>query len=216
MGTAEPGAPVHVGDPAPDFTLPAVQSERSISLGDYRGKSPVFLAIDRGLYCPFCRRHIAQLGATSEKLRAVGVETLAVIATKPDRARMYLRFRPTRVPLVADPDRVTHRQYGLAKPPITPEFIQAAEATLVNPTGELPAPVPVLAVIDALNQFDSFQPNETDRQDQESQTPQLVGQFLIDTDGLVRWANIECSVEGLAGVGKFPTDDELIAAARRL
>jgi hypothetical protein len=37
---------------------------------------------------------------------------------------------------------------------------------------------------------------------------QLKGQFLIDRDGIIRWANIACSTEGLAGVGKFPSVDE--------
>jgi len=32
----------------------------------------------------------------------------------------------------------------------------------------------------------------------------------------VRWANIECGTEGIAAIGKFPTDDELLAAAERI
>ena len=46
----------------------------------------------------------------------------------------------------------------------------------------------------------------------ERQWPQLKGQFLIDREGIVRWANIECAGEGLAGVGKFPTDAEILTA----
>jgi hypothetical protein len=44
----------------------------------------------------------------------------------------------------------------------------------------------------------------------------LKGQFLIDREGIVRWANIECAKEGLAGVGKFPSTDEILAAAREV
>lgn len=33
-------------------------------------------------------------------------------------------------------------------------------------------------------------------------------------DGVVRWVNIECGKEGLSGLGKFPTQEELLAAAR--
>ena len=50
----------------------------------------------------------------------------------------------------------------------------------------------------------------------ERQWPQLKGQFLIDRDGIVRWANIECATEGLAGIGKFPSDEEILTAARAL
>jgi hypothetical protein len=42
---------------------------------------------------------------------------------------------------------------------------------------------------------------------------QLKGQFLIDRDGIVRWVNVECGKEGLAGLGKFPSHEELILAA---
>ena len=41
----------------------------------------------------------------------------------------------------------------------------------------------------------------------------MKGQFLIDRDGIVRWAHIECGKEGLAGLGKFPSHDELLRAA---
>ena len=42
------------------------------------------------------------------------------------------------------------------------------------------------------------------------------GTFLVDRDGIVRWANIECATEGLAGLGKFPSEADLLAAARAL
>jgi hypothetical protein len=64
-----------------------------------------------------------------------------------------------------------------------------------------------------LDRADRFQHTPADLRDMERQFPQLKGQFLIDADGIVRWANVECSNEGIAGVGKFPSDDELLAAA---
>ncbi len=45
---------------------------------------------------------------------------------------------------------------------------------------------------------------------------QLIGQFLVDRDGIVRWINIEGATEGLAGLEKFPTDEEFLIAARQL
>ena len=35
-----------------------------------------------------------QLGTTQEKLKAVGVETMAVVNTPPERARLYFKYRP--------------------------------------------------------------------------------------------------------------------------
>jgi peroxiredoxin len=42
--------PVAVGEPAPDFALPAAHGDGTVSLADYRGRSPVLLALFRGLY----------------------------------------------------------------------------------------------------------------------------------------------------------------------
>ena len=216
MTTSTDRLPVGPGEPAPAFTLPAVGRDGTVSLDDYRGRSPVLLALFRGLYCPFCRRAIAQLGVTTEKLKSIGVETLAVVATSPENARLYFRFRPTRAPLAADPELITHRAYGLPHPPVTPELMNAVATVRVNPTGELAEPVPIAAVTAELDKLHGYTPTDTDRQDAERQFPQLKGQFLIDRHGIVRWANVEGASDGLAGLGKFPTDEELVAAARAL
>ena len=216
MTTADPRPPVSPGEPAPDFALPAVDGTSTVSLADYRGKSPVFLSLLIGLWCPFCRRHIAHMGTTEGKLKAVGVETLGVVATQPENAKLYFKFRPTRLRLGADPELTTHRAYRLPKPEVTPEFMTALGTTRINPTGELPQPLPVSEAGAALAKLDGFTGTETDQADMNRQFPQLKGQFLIDRDGIVRWANIECAAEGIAGVGKFPSDEEILKAARAL
>ena len=42
--------PLRPGDPAPAFALPAVNRECQVSLDDYRGRSPVLVALFRGLH----------------------------------------------------------------------------------------------------------------------------------------------------------------------
>ncbi|HXJ82939.1 MAG TPA: hypothetical protein VMS64_30145 [Candidatus Methylomirabilis sp.] len=42
--------PVQPGEPAPDFTVAAANREDRFSLADFRGKSPLFLTLFRGLY----------------------------------------------------------------------------------------------------------------------------------------------------------------------
>ena len=213
--TTESRPPVAPGEPAPDFTLPAVDRNEMVSLANYRGRSPVFLALFVGLWCPFCRRHIAQMGKTEGKLKEVGVETLGIVATPAENARLYFKYRPTRIRLAADPELVTHRAYGLPKPEPTPEMMQEMGSLRVNPTGDLPEPLPVQEAAMALTKMDGYGNTETDQADLNRQWPQLKGQFLIDRDGIVRWANIECA-EGLAGIGRIPSDEEILAAARTL
>jgi peroxiredoxin len=202
------------GNKAPEFAVPAVHEDRMISLADYRGRNPLFLGLFPGLYCPFCRRALAQLAATSDKLTLLGVQSLAVVGTELENARLYFQFRPTRLALGADPQLSTHRLYGVPRPEPTPELMQQVENLRINPTGELPAPMPVPAAAEALNKLDRFEPTAIDQREAGSTFTQMKGQFLIDCDGVVRWVNIECGKEGLAGLGKFPTQDQLLAAAR--
>jgi len=216
MTMVETRPPVAPGERAPDFSLPAVDRSETISLADYRGRSPLFLALFIGLWCPFCRRSIAQMSAMDSQLKAVGVESLGVVATTPENARLYFKFRPTKLRLAADPELTIHRAYGLPKPAATPDLMQAMETTRINPTGELPEPRPIMDVAMAMAKADGYVENPTDKAEMERQWPQLKGQFLIDRDGIVRWANVECATEGLAGIGKFPAPEEIFAAARAL
>ena len=85
-------APIQSGDRAPDFVVPAVHEDRTISLADYRGKTPLLLGLFRGLYCPFCRRALAQMAASSDHLRSLGIDSLAIVGTELDNARLYFKF----------------------------------------------------------------------------------------------------------------------------
>ena len=50
MTIGERRPPVQPGEPAPDFALPTANREGTVSLADYRGRSPLLLALYRGLY----------------------------------------------------------------------------------------------------------------------------------------------------------------------
>ena len=213
--------PISPGEPAPDFTLPRVNEAGTVSLADYRGKTPVLLAMMRGLYCAFCRRHIAQLSTTRQKLKALGVEALGIVAMPAERVRLYYQYRPVAVPLAADPELFTHRAYGVPQPALTPEILKAVEDRHIELARELHIPATDLAGIKSvLSNQDGFVPVEaelkTRRDWSDHHGGQLIGQFLVDRDGIVRWANIEGAKDGLAGLEKFPTDDEFITVARQL
>lgn len=208
--------PVSPGERAPDFRLAAIDGTQPIALSDYVGASPLFLALSIGLWCPFCRRSIAQLAAVRPKLSELGVETLCVVATDVDNAQLYFKFRPMRLRLAADPQMSTHRAYRLPKPVPTPDLLAQLETLRINPDGVFPEPRPLQEVADAFSKLDGYEPNATDAAEYERQWPQLKGQFLIDREGVVRWSNIECGREGLAGLGGFPSAEEIVVAAKEV
>ncbi len=191
------------GQPAPDFTLPAADREGTVSLSDYRGRHPVLLAIFRGVYCPFCRRQIAQLGLTAETLRERGVETLGVVATSAERARLYFRFRPARIPLGADPGLVTHSAYGLPRFPLSDELMRSIDAAALAWAHDVGVPAQAGSAYATVDALDGFQPLPSDEREVEQHQAQFIGQFLIDRDGIVRWAGVEDRP------GDFPSDASL-------
>jgi len=205
--------PLTPGELAPDFALPRADRQGTVSLADYQGRSPLLLGLFRGVSCAFCRRALVQLNLTGDRLRGLGVETLGIVATAPGNARLYFRYRPAHIALAADPDLTTHRAYGLPKVDLPWEVVQS---THVNPTGELAEPLPVWEAVKALTRLDSYKPPDTDREEMQRNWSQSAGEFLIDRDGVVRWAYVEYATGDLAGVGKFPTDEEILAAARML
>jgi hypothetical protein len=166
-----------------------------------------------------------QLGTTQDKLKALGVETLAVVNTPLERARLYFKYRPARVLLAADPEAQTHRAFGVPAGVIVEDeaatsWPQSATmgqllAVQMNPTGELPAPQNPFAAMEILNKRDGFEPTEIDHQIATAHGTQLAGHFLIDRAGIIRWSHIEAG-ERIEDLSQFPSDEEILRAARGL
>jgi peroxiredoxin len=219
-------APLRPGDPAPNFALPAVNREGQVSLDDYRGRSAVLIGMFRGLHCPFCRRELVQLGTTQDKLKAVGVETMAVVNTPLERARLYFKYRPARVLLTADPEAATHRSFGVPEGTLVEKESEASwaqgkvtmsqlQSLKINPNGTLPEPQNIFAAGEILNKQDGFEVTEIDQQMTAAHGLQLTGHFLLDRDGIVRWRHIEAS-ERMEDLSTFPSAEEILRAARSL
>jgi hypothetical protein len=167
-----------------------------------------------------------QLATTQEKLKALGVETMAVVNTPLERARLYFKYRPVRVLLAADPEAATHGLFGVPAGVVVEDESQASwsrgtvtmgqmQAALINPTGDLPTPQNPFVAMETLNQRDAFEPTEIDQQIAATHGMQLAGHFLIGRDGIIRWLQIEAA-ERIGDLCKFPSDEEILAAARGL
>lgn len=215
------------GEAAPEFRLPAVNRDGEVSLADYRGKGSVYVALFRGLHCPFCRRQIAGLATMREKLAREGVEVIAVVNTPAERARQYFQYRPTPVVLAADPDVQTHRAFGLNETEILPDDTDPRElhwprttsvaylksTVVTHGADELPGPMNLLAASQTLDAKDGFEPTETDKQVATAHPLVQMGQFLIDSGGTVRWSWVEMP-DSPGQLGRLPNTEEVIAAAR--
>jgi thiol-disulfide isomerase/thioredoxin len=208
------------------FALPASNLEGTVSLDSLRGR-PFLIGFYRGLHCPFCRRQVLQLAAVQPVLHAAGVETLAVINTPVERARLYFRYRPTPVALLCDPDCITHQAFGVPHVEFLPEgsgdrpewpyhaSMAEFQAARINPYGELPEPVQPMEANHALNAKDGFELEDADKAIFASHATQLVGHFLVDATGTIRWVHIEAT-DGPNSISVLPDAAQIIAAAGRL
>lgn len=197
--------PLQPGDQAPNIVLDAISCEGTIALDDFRGRSPLLIGLYRGLLCPFCRRHVAAMAQLNSALREKGVESLAVVITPVERARLYFRYRPIPGLLAAsDPQRASHRAFGLPLLELTknetdwPYKVGMDEvATMrVDRPGELPEPMNPAAAGDLLSEKDGYELTEADQQVRIAGHMQLVGHFLLDREGLVRWSFTEVEGQG--------------------
>jgi hypothetical protein len=130
-------------------------------------------------------------------------------ATKLEHARLYFRYRPTRLPLAADPAITTLRDFRVRKPQVTPQLLNGYQSVRVDPYSELSEPLPITELATTLNHSDGYKYNETDMAEIPQRwgcdtATQLMGRFLLDRDGIVRWVDIECAKHGLVTtIGRF-------------
>jgi peroxiredoxin len=213
---------LQVGDRAPAFTVPDVAGGPDITLDDYRDRQPLFLGLYRGLHCPFCRRHLAQLDLIRRRLDPLGVATLAVVNTPVERARLYFRNTRTGVRLGADAEARIHHAYAVPQVEVVEPAARSApwpyQTTIdeflshrINPTGEMPAAVNPIESNDVLNGKDGFQMTSEDEHVRERHGTLLVGHFLVDRAGVIRWRYLE-GESTPSDIGRLPTPDEIVTA----
>lgn len=216
--------PLQPGDRAPNIVLDAITRQGKIALEDFRGQSPILVGLFRGLHCPFCRRHLAAQAQLDAALREKGVESLAVVNTPIDRARLYFRYHPMpNLFAASDPERISHRAFGLPNLEFTesetdwPRKIgmNVVMSMNVEMPGELSEPMNRIAAADLLNKKDRYDITEADERMMATGEGQLFGQFLLDREGIVRWSFTEVPEGGRRMFGA-PSPQELMSAASQV
>jgi peroxiredoxin len=212
---------LQAGDVAPNIVLDAITRPGKVAVDDYRGRTPVLIGIFRGLHCPYCRRHIAAMAQLEPALREKGIDVLTVVNTPIERARLYFRYRPVpNLLAAADPERESHRAFGLPNLEFTqdesdwPHKVATSQmmSMKINITGELPEPLDPISALAALNKMDGYEITDADRQMQATGMGQLIGEFLLDREGIIRWSFTEAT-DGGKNLFGAPSPQDLMSAA---
>jgi peroxiredoxin len=165
------------GTPAPEFRLQAAGG-KEIALSDCRGRRNVVLWFSKGLFCPYCRRNMAQLSQGYADIQARSAEILQITHNTIDEAELYFRSYRLAMPYLCDADRAVHLRYGV---PMERQSIGAVLDNTVRSCAMVTkdfvlrgekSPVPVVPIL---------------RMGARNQPPQLV--VLVDREGTARWVH---------------------------
>lgn len=218
------GRPLQPGDRAPNVVLDAITRQGKIAIDDFRGQKPVLVGLFRGLHCPFCRRQIAAMSELTDALQEKGIDSLTIVNTPIERARLYFRYHPLPNLLAAsDPERVSHQAFGLPKLEFTEAendwprkvSVNTVMSMRIDMPGELPAPMDPMAAVEYLDKADGYEFTEDDTRMIATGEGQLVGEFLLDRDGVVRWCFTEVEEAGRHMFG-VPAPREVMSAASNM
>jgi len=194
---------VAIGSVAPDFELESVQGTM-FRLSAYRGTHSVVLWFSRGFTCPFCRRFMAQLGQLHDRFQTANAEFVQLGPNLLKAARTYFRQQPPKFPFVCDPAKQIFTRYGLRD-----------EGALVANKNTIISFTHAYTHGDGLNTtrasaLDVFSGNVVDRMRHHALSAIQQGMFIVDRDGLVRYANV------LPPLGTLPPGEELLREVEKL
>lgn len=113
VATAETTHPLGVGDQVPDATLTTPAGKQMSFKSIYRDQ-PTVLVFYRGGWCPYCTRHLSEVGAVESKLRDLGYQIIAVSPDKPEELQSTLDKSELDYQLFSDSNMTLARRFGLA------------------------------------------------------------------------------------------------------
>jgi thioredoxin-dependent peroxiredoxin len=101
---------LEVGDPAPDFTLPAADG-RTVRLSDLRGQHVVVYFYPRA-DTPGCTTEACDFRDNLASLQGAGYTVLGISPDKPAQLTKFAEGHSLTFPLLSDPEHGVLEQYG--------------------------------------------------------------------------------------------------------
>jgi peroxiredoxin len=188
MPSESESVPPKPGDRAPEVTLP-LESGGSYRLAEGWSQSERGLALLllRHFGCMFCREQVKAFRDRFSEITARGVTLIAVGNGTPRRAARFQAELELPFLVLGDREAVAYEAFGVGRAPLSdllrPGLYRAGLRALAG--GNLPRPP-------------------------QGDASQLPGAFLVDPDGIVRWA------QRASHAGDTATVDAVLAAIDRL
>ncbi len=170
----------NVGDEAPAFTLPDATGSE-VSLDSLLAEGPVVVVWYRGGWCPYCNLTLKAYQERLDEIRAAGATLVAISPETPDNALSTRDKQGLEFVVLTDANNAVAREYGVV-------------FDLTEPVHE--------------NYNENFQLDAWNGQ-ASGELP-LAATYVIDRDGVIRWAFLDADYRERAD------PDEAVAALRTL
>jgi peroxiredoxin len=171
-GPSLEGEPLRRGQAAPDLELTAEDGSR-VALSDYWDRQPTLVMLWRHLGCGCGLERIGRLQEEYGSYVSSGLNVIVVAPGEIERVVAYKKRYDLPAPVLADPDYRTHKAFGLSH--------WSREQVLYD------APDEYCSLTEEIGQ--SFQAERRSQDRPLVDDPWMQsGEFVVDTDGLVRVA----------------------------
>ena len=178
VGVLPEGIGVPPGSPAPDAEVEFAGGGGTVSLKSLYPDGPVLLVFYRGGWCPFCNYQVHELAQAWPEFKSRGVLPVLVSVDRVDEATKTQASWEIPFPVLSDPTLNAHNAWN------------------VN-----------FAVDDeTVKKYARFGIDLEEYSGQTHHTIAVPSMFLIDRDGVVRWAHAELDYR------TRPTVDQVLAA----
>jgi peroxiredoxin len=169
------------GQPAPNFTLPDATGQPQ-TLTELLERGPVVLTFYRGNWCPYCNVQLRAYQQAQPELARYDATLVAVSPQTPDFTSLTASDKELTFPVLSDAGNAVARQYGLAYGVGTEvaDTLRSVGIDLAAYNGTTADELPLTAT------------------------------FLIGTDGLITWAQVEANFK------QRPDPAALLAALAQL
>jgi peroxiredoxin len=143
---------LHVGDTAPDFSIPDAHGTQVV-LSELLAKGPVVVTFYRGEWCPFCNLQLRALQQVLAEIEATGATLVAISPQAPDHGLTLIEKNELAFPVLSDLDQSVSQSYKV-RFDVTGELedlhvnVFQNDPATQNADGRRSLPVPSTFVID--------------------------------------------------------------------
>ena len=105
--------PLKTGDSIPDVTLVDMNG-KSVDLRKAVAERPAAIIFYRGGWCPYCMKHLADVGKIKDDIKKAGYQILAITPDKPEIIKQTADKKELEYTLLSDSDNAAARAFGVA------------------------------------------------------------------------------------------------------